>query len=59
MKIKIEYEVELPDISHTDDELEAFIRFETGDNGVVFGSNPFYKESLEPIFGTLSWERCE
>lgn len=59
MKIKIEYEVELPDILHTGDELEAFIRFETGDNGRIESANPFLGETLEPIFGTLSWEQID
>jgi hypothetical protein len=59
MKIKIEYEVELPDIRHSENELEDFIRFETGDNGRIKSSNPFLGESLEPIFGTLFWEQID
>jgi len=58
MKIRIEFEIELPDIEHTDDELEDFLRFELRDNGHLDGSNPFMaaKADVEPIFGTFEHE---
>ena len=56
MRIKIEFEVDLPDdIEHTDEELEEFIRFELGDNGRMNGSNPFNGMEVEPVFGTFYW----
>ena len=58
MKIKIEFEIELPDdIEHTEDELEEFLRFQLGDNGILSGKNPFSaKCNTDPIFGTFKWD---
>ena len=59
MKIKIEFEIELPDdIEHTEDELEEFLRFHLGDNGKLSGKNPFNvkKCNTDPIFETFDWE---
>jgi hypothetical protein len=58
MKIKIEFEIELPDIEHTEDELEEFLRFEYRDNGRLNGMNPFnnIKCNMDPIFGSFEWE---
>jgi len=55
MKVKIEFEVELPDVTHTFDELEDFLRYEFRDNGSLSGGNPFYKAKIyvAPIFGTF------
>ena len=56
MKVKIEFEIELPDIEHTEDQLEEFLRFEFGDNGVKDSRNVFNEaEGVEPIFGTFEW----
>lgn len=56
MRIKIEFEVEIPDnIEHTDNELEEFLRFEFRDNGSMSGDNPFKKLYIEPVFGTFYW----
>lgn len=61
MKVEISFEVELPDVEHTEEQLEEFIRFEFRDNGRLSGDNPFNKnrESCDPIFGTFSWEYAE
>ena len=58
MKVEIKFEVELPSIEHTKEQLEEFIRFEFMDHGVLSGNNPFNNNgsSLEPIFGTFEWE---
>jgi len=59
MKIKIEFEIEIPDeIESTDDELEDFLRFRFGDNGVLSGNNPYNKVRIntDPVFGTFDWE---
>jgi hypothetical protein len=56
MIIRIEFEVEVPDIEHTEKELEDFLRFSFRDNGYLEGSNPFIKQGQpEPIFGTFDW----
>ena len=41
MKVKIKFEVELPSVEHTKEQLEEFIRFEFRDNGELSGNNPF------------------
>lgn len=56
MKVRVEFEVELPDVKHTEKQLEEFLRFEHGDNGVMSGNNPFKGETAAPIFGTYEWE---
>jgi hypothetical protein len=56
MRVKIEFEVELPNIPHTEDELEDFLRYEFRDNGSLEGNNPFNKAQIggvDPIFGTF------
>jgi hypothetical protein len=58
MRVKIEFEVEIADILHTDDELEAYLRFHFRDNGELALNNPF--EDLgepEPVFGTFNWNK--
>ena len=55
MKVKIEFEIDIKDIDHTEEELEDFLRFEFRDNGVLSGKNPFKGESVDPIFGTFYW----
>ena len=59
MKIRIEFTAELPDINHSQEELENFLRFQLRDNGKLSGGNPFRGQSVEPIFGTLEWEYQE
>jgi len=61
MKVKIEFEIELPDdIEHTEDELEEFLRFRLGDNGIMSGKNPFDSKrprcNTDPIFGSFEWD---
>ena len=58
MKIKIEYEAEIPDIECTDKEIEEFIRYECGDTGSMSRNNPFIEEIIEPIFGTFGWDHA-
>lgn len=35
MKVKIEFEVELPDVEHTEEQLEEYLRYHFRDNGSV------------------------
>jgi len=58
MKIKIEFEVNLPDVKHSQGELEEYLRYHFRDNGSMSCSNPFEVASdsePEPIFGTFDW----
>ena len=57
MKVKIEFEVELNEVEHTEEELEEYLRYTFRDNGCMSGKNPFYgQQEPEPIFGTFEWE---
>ena len=57
MIVKIEFEVELDEVEHTEEQLEEYLRYVYGDNGCMSSKNPFYKQKeLEPIFGTFEWE---
>ena len=44
MKVKIEFEVELNDIEHTEEELEEYLRYTFRDNGSMSTKNPFYEQ---------------
>ena len=61
MRIKIEFEVEVPDVAiamASDSDLDDYIRYVFHDNGSLSLDNPFAEEDdvLEPIFGTFYWE---
>ncbi len=55
-RVKIEFEVELPDVDHTDTQLEEWLRFEFRDNGCMKQANPFNGNEPDPIFGTFMWD---
>ena len=58
MRVKIEFEVEIPDIHHTEDELEAYLRYHFRDNGELSLPNPFNDlEEPAPVFGTFMWDK--
>lgn len=54
-RVKVSFEVEVPDVVHTDEELEDWLRWEFGDNGRISCNNPFEVSgmSAEPVFGTF------
>ena len=57
MKVKVEFEIDLPEIEHTKEQLEEFLRFNLNDNGRMEAGNPFdRKADCDPIFGTFVWE---
>jgi len=57
MKVEIKFTVKLPDIPHTDEQIEEYLRFAFGDNGSMSGTNPFVElPTPEPIFGTFEFE---
>ena len=56
IRVKVQFEVGLPDVEHTQEQLEEFLRFHFRDNGSISLKNPFEKEmnrEPEPIFGTF------
>lgn len=55
-KVKIEFEINVPDVEHTEEQLEEWLRFTLGDNGCMGGDNPFGDYEPEPIFGTFEWD---
>lgn len=61
MKIKIKFEIELPEIEHSEDELDEFLKFQFGDNGKMSANNPFYNSEClgdvsDPISDTFEWD---
>lgn len=60
MRVKISYEVKLPDIPHTNIELQEYLRYAINYNGQISIENPFYKElgttELEPLPYSLNIE---
>lgn len=57
MRVKIEFEVEIADIPHTDEELGAYLRYHFRDNGELSLRNPFNDlEEPAPVFGTFQWD---
>jgi len=40
-KVTVSFDVIVPDVEHTSEELEEWLRFEFGDNGNISLSNPF------------------
>lgn len=60
MKIRIEYEAEIPDISDaTYEELDDFVNFEVL-GGCLKGGNPYNKAgaTIAPDWLTLTWEEA-
>lgn len=55
MTIKITFEVELPSISHTDEDLINYLEYQFKARTSIKESNPFYKneEDLQPKFETF------
>jgi len=54
--VEVTFEIELPDLEHTEQQLEEFLRFSLGDNGMMDGTNPFSHCRVDPIFGTFEYE---
>lgn len=57
MRVYVEYEIEVPGVDASDEEIEEWLRYETNDNGCMSTKNPLYHTPIEPVFGTLWWER--
>lgn len=56
MKIHIEYDAIIPDGIATEDEIEEWLRFETGENGSMSTKNPLHNTPLEPIPFSVRWD---
>jgi hypothetical protein len=53
MRAKVTFEVEIPDIDHTTQELTNWLRFEFRDNGHLPAKNPFGEHEPVPVWGTF------
>jgi hypothetical protein len=56
MKVKVEFEVEVPCGVTDGNFIEEWLRYELGDNGSMDGDNPLCGEPVEPIWGSFDWE---
>ena len=57
MKIKVEFEVEveIPD-GTTEEDIDEWVSYETGENGEMSGSNPLAYTELVPLPFSVNWE---
>ena len=55
MRIKIEFEINLPDIEYNVKDLDEFLRYKYGDIFSMKGDNPFEKHEPETRRGSLMW----
>lgn len=61
MRVKIEFEIELPDVKHSKKQLEEYIRYHFRDYWSLSGDNPFYRfeeehgGEPEPVYGSFKW----
>ncbi len=49
----VSFDVHIPNVEHTEEELEDWLRYKFGDNGCLSLSNPFSDYHPAPIFGTF------
>ena len=49
-KVRVTFDVELPNIEATDEEVEEWLRFNLHDNGSMSMKNPLADEEVEPVF---------
>ena len=56
-RVHIEFDVELPKIEATTNEVEEWLRFNLHDNGCMKMNNPLEAYEVEPIFGTFNWDQ--
>ena len=56
MKIKVEFEAEIPD-GKIDDDIEEWLRFEIGENGQMSGNNPLVNTPLIPFPFSVEWRK--
>ena len=57
MRIKIEFEVDVPDIPHTEKELEEYLEYTYGIISSIHKSNPFFElGSPDAIEDTFYWD---
>jgi hypothetical protein len=53
MRAKITFEVEIPEVDYSTQELVDWLRYEYRDTGGLDGKNPFINFEPEPVFGTF------
>lgn len=58
MRVEIKFEVEVPDVGATDEQVEGWLRFGFGDTGSIDCDNPLLEQigDPEPVFGTFDIE---
>lgn len=57
MRIKIEFEVDVPDIPHTEEELDIYLAYTYGVKGSIKISNPFNKTGQPDVIpDTFYWD---
>lgn len=57
-RLKVEFEVKLPDGSFTDEQIDEWLRFGFGDSGFMSGNNPLNGSATEPVFGSFFWDEA-
>lgn len=56
-KVKVEFEVIVPDSNIPDNQINEWLRYMLHDNGEMQLANPLIFEEIEPVAGTLKWSR--
>lgn len=56
MKLEVTFEVELPDVEHTREQLIDYLQFELGGYGRLSGDNPFRGESCDAKGGSVEYD---
>jgi hypothetical protein len=57
-RVRVSFHVEVPEVSGTERQLEEWLRFTFGDNGIIESGNPYMDAAgdyAEPVFGTFTW----
>jgi len=53
MRVRIEFEVEVPDVGATEEQIIEWLRFECHDNGSMEMSNPLLDKDPTPSLGSF------
>ena len=56
MRVKVEFQVEIPLEDVSDEQIEEWLRYRLNDNGSMTTKNPLGDHEVEPIFGTFYWD---
>lgn len=53
MRVKVEFEVDVPDVEATEEDVIEWLRFSFHDNGDMKIANPLSSKEPEPVSGTF------